>query len=36
VHLWVNKGLISDVVRSLYQGAEGIVLLRTEVPFLLS
>ncbi len=36
VHLWVNTGLISDVVRSLDQGAEGIGLFRTEVPFLLS
>ena len=36
VHLWVNTGLISDVVRSLDQGAEGVGLYRTEVPFLLS
>ncbi|MBT8146455.1 MAG: phosphoenolpyruvate--protein phosphotransferase [Gammaproteobacteria bacterium] len=36
VHLWVNTGLISDVIRSLDQGAEGIGLFRTEVPFLLS
>jgi phosphotransferase system enzyme I (PtsP) len=36
VHLCVNTGLISDVVRSLDQGAEGIGLFRTEVPFLLS
>ncbi len=35
VHLWVNTGLLSDVVRSLDQGAEGIGLFRTEVPFLL-
>ena len=36
VHLWVNTGLMSDVVQSLDQGAEGIGLFRTEVPFLLS
>jgi len=34
--LWVNTGLMSDVVRSLDHGAEGIGLFRTEVPFLLS
>ncbi len=36
VHLWVNTGLMSDVVQSLDQGAEGVGLYRTEVPFLLS
>ncbi|MEX0963200.1 MAG: phosphoenolpyruvate--protein phosphotransferase [Pseudohongiellaceae bacterium] len=36
VHLWVNTGLMTDVMRSLDQGAEGIGLFRTEVPFLLS
>ena len=36
VHLWVNTGLISDVVRSMDQGAEGIGLFRTEVPFMLA
>ncbi|HBW82982.1 MAG: phosphoenolpyruvate--protein phosphotransferase [Gammaproteobacteria bacterium] len=36
VHLWVNTGLIADVARSLDQGAEGVGLFRTEVPFLLS
>ena len=36
VHLWVNTGLISDVAHSLDQGAEGVGLYRTEVPFLLS
>ncbi|MEX0739115.1 MAG: phosphoenolpyruvate--protein phosphotransferase [Pseudohongiella sp.] len=36
VSLWVNTGLMSDVVRSLDHGAEGIGLFRTEVPFLLS
>ena len=36
VSLWVNTGLMSDVMHSLDQGAEGIGLFRTEVPFLLS
>ena len=36
VNLWVNTGLMTDVVRSLDHGAEGIGLFRTEVPFLLS
>ena len=36
VSLWVNTGLMSDTVNSLDQGAEGIGLFRTEVPFLLS
>ncbi|NQV71114.1 MAG: phosphoenolpyruvate--protein phosphotransferase [Pseudohongiella sp.] len=36
VHLWVNTGLMADVMQSLDQGAEGIGLFRTEVPFLLS
>ena len=36
VHLWVNTGLMTDVMRSLDQGAEGIGLFRTEVPFLLA
>ncbi len=36
VSLWVNTGLMTDVVRSLDHGAEGIGLFRTEVPFLLS
>lgn len=36
VHLWVNTGLMTDVIRSLDQGAEGIGLFRTEVPFLLA
>ena len=35
VPLWVNTGLMADVVRSLDQGAEGVGLYRTEVPFLL-
>ncbi|MFV0277469.1 MAG: phosphoenolpyruvate--protein phosphotransferase [Parahaliea sp.] len=33
--LWVNTGLMVDVSRSLEQGAEGVGLYRTEVPFLL-
>ena len=33
--LWVNTGLMVDVTRSLDQGAEGVGLYRTEVPFLL-
>jgi len=36
LHLWVNTGLLSDVVHSLDKGAEGIGLFRTEVPFLLA
>lgn len=35
VTLWVNTGLMADVSRSLDQGAEGVGLYRTEVPFLL-
>ncbi len=33
--LWVNTGLMADVTRSLEQGAEGVGLYRTEIPFLL-
>lgn len=33
--LLVNTGLMADVRRSLHQGAEGVGLYRTEVPFLL-
>jgi phosphotransferase system enzyme I (PtsP) len=33
--LWVNTGLMADVARSIDQGAEGVGLYRTEVPFLL-
>ncbi len=33
--LWVNTGLVADVVRSLERGAEGIGLYRTEVPFMI-
>jgi phosphotransferase system enzyme I (PtsP) len=35
VPLWVNTGLMADVARSLEQGAEGVGLYRTEIPFLL-
>lgn len=35
VPLYVNTGLMADVTRSLEQGAEGVGLFRTEVPFLL-
>ncbi len=35
VALWVNTGLLTDVLRSKERGAEGIGLFRTEVPFLL-
>ena len=35
VPLWVNTGLMADVLRSLDRGAEGVGLFRTEVPFLL-
>ncbi len=33
--LYVNTGLMADVARSLEQGAEGVGLYRTEVPFLM-
>ena len=33
--LWVNTGLMTDTVRSLDQGAEGVGLYRTEVPFMI-
>ena len=35
VPLMLNTGLMSDVVRSIGRGAEGVGLYRTEVPFLL-
>lgn len=35
VPLWVNTGLMTDVVRSLDRGAEGVGLYRTEISFLL-
>ena len=34
--LYVNTGLMTDVVRSLNHGAEGIGLYRTEVPFMIN
>ncbi|AZZ94410.1 phosphoenolpyruvate--protein phosphotransferase [Hahella sp. KA22] len=34
--LWVNTGLMTDVVRSLNHGAEGVGLYRTEVPFMIN
>jgi len=33
--LWVNTGLMVDVTKSLEQGAEGVGLYRTEIPFLM-
>lgn len=36
VAAWVNTGLMTDVVRSLNQGAEGVGLYRTEVPFMIN
>lgn len=33
--LWVNTGLMTDVVRSLDRGADGVGLYRTEIAFLL-
>ncbi|MEH6608161.1 MAG: phosphoenolpyruvate--protein phosphotransferase [Halioglobus sp.] len=33
--LWVNTGLMADTTHSLRQGAEGVGLYRTEIPFLL-
>lgn len=34
IALWVNTGLLADVARSLNQGAEGVGLYRTEIPFM--
>ena len=34
--LWVNTGLMTDVVRSLDRGAEGVGLYRTEVYFMMN
>lgn len=34
--LWVNTGLMTDVMRSLTHGAEGVGLYRTEVPFMIN
>ncbi len=36
IALWVNTGLMTDVMRSLNQGAEGVGLYRTEVPFMIN
>jgi len=36
VPLWVNTGLMTDVMRSLSHGAEGVGLYRTEVPFMIN
>lgn len=36
ISLMVNTGLMTDVVRSLSHGAEGIGLYRTEVPFMIN
>ncbi|MCP5162614.1 MAG: phosphoenolpyruvate--protein phosphotransferase [Hahellaceae bacterium] len=36
VSLWVNTGLMTDVMRSLSHGAEGVGLYRTEVPFMIN
>lgn len=36
LHSWVNTGLMADVLRSLDQGAEGVGLYRTEVPFMIN
>lgn len=33
IALWVNTGMMTDVLRSLERGAEGVGLFRTEVPF---
>ncbi len=35
IPLWVNTGLITDAVRSLERGAEGVGLYHTEVPFMM-
>ncbi|MCK5894630.1 MAG: phosphoenolpyruvate--protein phosphotransferase [Endozoicomonadaceae bacterium] len=35
IPLWVNTGLLTDSVRSLEHGAEGVGLYRTEVPFMI-
>ncbi|MGB1271517.1 MAG: phosphoenolpyruvate--protein phosphotransferase, partial [Endozoicomonas sp.] len=35
IPLWVNTGLMTDAVRSLDRGAEGVGLYRTEIPFMI-
>ena len=36
IRLWVNTGLMTDVVRSLDRGAEGVGLYRTEIHFMMN
>ena len=36
MRLWVNTGLMTDVVRSLDRGAEGVGLYRTEIHFMMN
>lgn len=36
VRLWVNTGLMTDVIRSLDRGAEGVGLYRTEIHFMMN
>jgi phosphotransferase system enzyme I (PtsP) len=36
IKLWVNTGLMTDVVRSLDRGAEGVGLYRTEIHFMMN
>lgn len=36
IPLWVNTGLVTDALRSLDRGAEGVGLFRTEVPFMMN
>lgn len=36
ISAWVNTGLMADVLRSLDQGAQGVGLYRTEVPFMIN
>lgn len=36
VRLWVNTGLMTDVMRSLDRGAEGVGLYRTEIHFMMN
>ncbi len=35
IPLWVNTGLLADVMRAQERGAEGVGLYRTEVPFMI-
>lgn len=36
MRLWVNTGLMTDVIRSLDRGAEGVGLYRTEIRFMMN